>query len=131
MQTLSYGYFKPDTGDKGSVFFPKLELNWQRVNDHDHDGVNSKKISSGSISFPTSSLPHGSWAQSGPPSGEPFYTQPWFQTVLYPATVTKTTPVQIRDANTGDVVWASIGRSDTALTVAVNDNTLDLVAVYG
>jgi hypothetical protein len=45
MQTLSYGYLKPETPDKGSTFFPALEFNIERTNDHDHEGVNSKKIS--------------------------------------------------------------------------------------
>lgn len=49
MQTLSYGYQKPESGDVGSLFFPALEDDIQQVNDHDHDGVNSALIPSHSI----------------------------------------------------------------------------------
>jgi hypothetical protein len=46
MITLTFGVLKPENGDKGSVFFPALEDNLQQLNDHDHDGLNSSKISS-------------------------------------------------------------------------------------
>lgn len=45
MITLSYGYEKPQNGDTGDVFFPALERDIQRLNDHTHDGVNSPFIS--------------------------------------------------------------------------------------
>jgi hypothetical protein len=44
MITLSYGFKKPELKDLGPVVFPALEDNWQQVNDHDHDGLNSAKI---------------------------------------------------------------------------------------
>lgn len=44
MQTLSNGYLLPDSGDRGNVFFPALEDNIQRVNDHTHNGSNSEKL---------------------------------------------------------------------------------------
>lgn len=49
MQTLTYGYKKPETGDKGSIFFPALEFNIQRLNDHSHDGSNSQKLTAASV----------------------------------------------------------------------------------
>lgn len=45
MITLSYGFEKPVNGDTGDVFFPALERDIQRLNDHTHDGVNSPFIS--------------------------------------------------------------------------------------
>ena len=39
--TLSYGFVRPATGDKGSVFFPALEDNITQLNSHDHDGTDS------------------------------------------------------------------------------------------
>lgn len=41
MITLSYGYKKPQNPDTGDIVFPDLEDNWQQVNDHTHDGVDS------------------------------------------------------------------------------------------
>ena len=49
MQTLTYGFKKPQVTDKGPVVFPALEANWQQVNDHNHDGANSALISPNSI----------------------------------------------------------------------------------
>lgn len=44
MQTLSNGYLLPETGDRGNTFFPALESNIQRVNDHSHNGSDSEKL---------------------------------------------------------------------------------------
>lgn len=44
MQTLSNGYLLPETGDRGNVFFPSLESNIQRLNDHNHSGSDSEKL---------------------------------------------------------------------------------------
>ena len=49
MITLSYGYLKPESGDKGNVFFPALEDDIQQLNDHTHDGITSAKLTSQSI----------------------------------------------------------------------------------
>jgi hypothetical protein len=46
MITLTFGILKPENGDKGSSFFPALEDNFEQLNDHNHDGVTSSKISS-------------------------------------------------------------------------------------
>jgi len=45
MIILSKGFKLPETGDFGDVWFPALEDNIQQLNDHDHNGVNSPKIS--------------------------------------------------------------------------------------
>lgn len=47
--TLSYGYKKPQTGDKGSTWFPDLEADIQQLNDHAHNGSNSARIPSTNI----------------------------------------------------------------------------------
>lgn len=44
MQTLFYGYKKPEDGDRGSVFWDALSENVQKTNDHTHNGSNSAKI---------------------------------------------------------------------------------------
>ena len=49
MQVLSFGYKLPETGDFGDVWFPALEDNITRVNSHNHDGTNSSKLASSSI----------------------------------------------------------------------------------
>lgn len=65
MQTLTYGYLKPQTGDKGSVFFPALEFDIQQLNDHAHNGINSAPIASGNIVATTQNLSAASWVSVG------------------------------------------------------------------
>lgn len=57
--TLSYGYKKPQTGDKGSTFFPDLEADIQQLNDHAHNGSNSARIPSTNISAVTVAIASG------------------------------------------------------------------------
>lgn len=76
MDVLSYGYKKPQDGDTGDVFFPAIEDNIQRVNDHTHDGVNSAFIASQSPSATINLFsPAGTGAvvdQNNPYFGESF-----------------------------------------------------------
>lgn len=83
--TLSYGYKKPQTGDKGSTFFPDLEADIQQLNDHAHNGSNSARIPSTNISAVTVAIASGAtWVLEG--SGK------YYQEVLIP-----------NDANYADV----------------------------
>lgn len=63
---LSYGFKKPQNGDKGSSFFPDLEFDIQQLNDHTHDGVTSAQVLSTSIASVQQSIPSSGWvATSG------------------------------------------------------------------
>jgi hypothetical protein len=62
MLTLSYGFKKPQVPDQGGVVFPALEANWQQVNDHNHDGVNSALIAG--LSLPTQTGNSGKFLQT-------------------------------------------------------------------
>jgi hypothetical protein len=42
--TLSFGYKLPQTGDKGSTFFPDLEFDITRLNGHSHNGTDSDRL---------------------------------------------------------------------------------------
>ena len=66
MQILSYLFKKPQTGDKGSVFFPALEQNFQQLNDHTHNGTNSAKLPGSSVTSVTQAVSSAGWlATSG------------------------------------------------------------------
>jgi len=65
MIILSNGYKLPETGDFGDVWFPALEDNIQRTNDHTHNGTNSSKISSSSINVITQAIASGDFAPDG------------------------------------------------------------------
>jgi hypothetical protein len=62
MLTLSYGFQKPQTNDRGNIVFPALEQNFQQLNDHDHNGVNSKPINSSFLEKTNVSVPAINWA---------------------------------------------------------------------
>ncbi len=62
---LSNGYTLPDTGDKGSIFFPALEVNIQRLNDHTHDGNNSEKLNPEALTSVVQAISSADWIVSG------------------------------------------------------------------
>jgi hypothetical protein len=51
----------PDTGDKGSVWFPALEYNITQTNDHVHDGSVGAVIPSTNIGVVTQALSSSDW----------------------------------------------------------------------
>lgn len=65
MQVLSFGYKLPETGDFGDVWFVAIEDNITRLNAHTHDGTNSSKITSSSISAVTQTVVSGSFGLVG------------------------------------------------------------------
>lgn len=124
MLTLSYGFYKPQTGDKGSVFFPRLEDNFQKLNDHTHDGANSSKITAASSNVVTQAVASGSWALVS--------LGTYKQTVTLPAALAyDNIVIGFRDAATGHPLSLSVQKvSSTQYDVFINDNSLNLTAVY-
>ena len=61
---LSNGYILPEDGDFGDTWFDDLEANIQRVNDHNHDGINSSNIPSTAITAVVVSVPAASFTGS-------------------------------------------------------------------
>jgi len=125
MQTLSYGYKKPQTGDKGSPLFVALEDNIQRVNDHTHNGTDSSLLTAQSIAGVTQTISAGSWVSFGP-------TGHYRQLVTVPAGFDyDVVQIGFRLAN-GNVVLPTVERvSDTQYYVYTTDNSLGFVAIYG
>lgn len=121
--TLSFGYVKPQTGDKGSVFWPALEGNVQKVNDHTHNGTNSARLTSTSVVAVTATLAAEDWASEG---GGTFS-----QTKAMPVGMNYVDyHISFRDAD-GHYLHPTIERaSSTSYKVYVNNNTLVLTAVY-
>lgn len=76
MQTLTYGFKKPETGDKGTVFFPALEDNVDRLDSHSHNGTNSPKLSSENVDAYAQTIGAGSWASIGTDSYRMLVTMP-------------------------------------------------------
>lgn len=125
--TLSFGFVRPQTGDRGSTFFPALEDNITQLNDHTHNGTNSANISPSAISVTgfTSAISSASWgaATNG------IYTQ----TITVPAGVTEINNynVYFYNSSTYERLLLSMTRaSATTYTVSINDNSVSLLAVY-
>lgn len=123
METLSYSFEKPETGDKGSVFFPALEDNIQKLNDHTHNGTNSAKITSASSTAVTATLASASWGALG--GG--FYSQ----TKSMPAGMSYDDyGLQFKDSS-GHILFPVVQKvSSSSYTVFVNDNSLTLTVLY-
>lgn len=124
MLTLTYGYKKPQSNDKGPIVFPAMEANIQQLNDHNHDGANSSKLPAKSIVGEEDTIDSASWVSVG----NGLYRQ--LVTVLagYDYDLT---PMSFRLQN-GDYVYPSVERVDsTQYYVYTNDNTQDYLVVYG
>jgi hypothetical protein len=122
--TLSNGYIKPDTGDKGSSFFPALEANIQRVNDHTHNGTNSEKLPPTALTLETQAIVNTSWASVG--NG------------LFSASVALPTnylyderQMFFRDTDDGAPYMLRYAKVDANnMTVFINDNTKNVTVYY-
>lgn len=123
MITLSFGFKKPETGDLGPIVFPALEGNIQQLNDHNHDGSNTAKIPSSSITPLSATLAAGSWVSQG----DGLYKQ----TVTVPAAVSvDTIGFDVRLAN-GDVVYPTIKKvAANQIDVFTNDNSVGMTILY-
>jgi len=62
VQTLSNGYLLPETGDRGSTFFPALESNITRLNAHKHDGTDSEILTPEAFAGLTATINPGDWS---------------------------------------------------------------------
>lgn len=126
MQTLSYGFKKPQNPDKGDVWFPAMEANIQQLNDHTHNGTNSAYIATQPNQVPTTQvIAAASWVAVAGIAGL------YRQLVTMPGTlVYDTSIITMRLAN-GNIVYAQIEKAAASqYYVYTNDNTLAFLAVY-
>jgi len=126
MQTLTYGLKQPEDGDKGSIFFPALEDNIIQLDAHYHDGIDSSLIPTASLVYSTSSILSAAWvAVAG-------HTGLYSQTVTMPTGLTYDNRViTFKDASTGHVYLLTIEKvSANSYEVYINDNSIDLTAIY-
>jgi hypothetical protein len=125
MQTLSYGFKKPQSGDLGSVYFPALENNFQQLNDHDHDGTDSAKLPTSSLTAQTGSILAASWVSLGGGNYRQLVTLAG--TLQYDNVV-----ASFRNSSTGDYLNLTVEKaSATTYYVYINDNSVSLTAYYG
>jgi len=124
MQTLSYGFKKPQAPDKGVDVFPALEDDIQQLNDHDHNGTNSKKISPKSIEADTASILAAGWVDQG----NGYYRQ----TITVPLGYDFDKCTISMRTSAGEYAYPRIEKvNSTSYYVYTNDNTVAFTAVYG
>ncbi len=112
------------TGDKGSVFFPALENDIQQLNDHTHNGLNSAKIPSSSVTTSTQNVAAAGWASVS--DGRYRQSVTLAGGLLYDEKV-----ITFKDQTTKAVLILGIEKvSATAFYVYSNNNTLDLTVCY-
>jgi hypothetical protein len=128
MLTLTYGFKKPETNDKGNEFFPALEENIQQLNDHTHNGSDSPLLPTVSLVKSTQSILSAAWAAT---SGGRYR-----QEVTLPAGFTYAN-TQLRfviagGGTDGEMIYPSIvkGTAANKYYVYINDNSLALTALY-
>ncbi len=119
--TLTYGFVKPATGDKGSTFWGQLEADIQQLNDHNHNGTNSAKLDASSSMAVVQNLTTTAWTE---------VDGTFHKTITIPAALTNVGgtvddySIQFRDFTTGEVAYLSfIKASSTQITVYTNDPT--------
>ena len=121
--TLSNGYKKPETGDLGTSFFPDLEDNIQRVNDHTHNGVNSNKLGPASVDLLVANVASGAFAIVG---------SEYRTTVNAPAGISiDTTTVSFRDQTTKERIFLKMEKITTTSFYVYSMFALDIEVVYG
>lgn len=124
MQTLTYGYLKPETGDKGSVWFPALEADIQQLNDHTHNGVNSSLIQSSSIIAVTQDILSANWVATTGGT----YRQ---LVIMTGGLQYDNFMVNVRLTSTGHIIYPTIEKVSAAtFYIYTNDNSLDYTLVY-
>jgi hypothetical protein len=124
MQTLTNGYLLPETFDRGNTFFPALEQNIQRLNDHSHNGADSEKLNAESFLglTDTTSLVPANWTLQ--PNG------------LYRALVTMIGSMvfdtkNIRLVANNRVLYADYEKvTSNTFYVYVNDPSLSVTVLY-
>ena len=125
MQTLSYGYKKPQVGDKGLPLFNALAEDIQRVNDHSHDGVNSPPLTAQSIQGIQATVLAANWVAYGPIG---HYRQ--LITVVAGFNF-NTMFISVRSV-IGEYITPTVERfSATQFYIYTTDNSQDFVVTYG
>lgn len=121
MITLSYGYLKPQNGvDAGDVFFPAMETNIQKVNDHTHNGVNSALIAK-----TTQNILSSNWVVA--PIGGGLY----MQVMTMPSPYLYDSCNMCFRLSDGSVFYPTIERVSTnSYRIFINDNTLNAIGIY-
>ena len=124
MQTLTYGFKKPETNDRGPTVFPALEANIQQLNDHNHDGANSAKLTSASIVSVPQIILAADWVSDG---GGNFHQN----VSMLPGYDYDQVTISFRDPS-GSYIYPTVTRiSSIIVRVTTNDSASAMTLIYG
>ena len=124
MQTLTYGLQRPETGDKGSVFFTALEDNITQLDGHKHDGNDSCLIPSNSLNLTYQILSAASWVSLGSGNYRQLVTMP--SGFLFDSRV-----AFFRNNSDSTPLSLSVEKvSSNTFYVYINDNSFDVRVIY-
>lgn len=125
MLTLTYGTKKPETGDRGAVFFPALADNATAHDAHTHDGVTSALILSKNLTRGSVAVDAISWSASG---------SRYRQTVTVPTGHSLASSVPMFLLNGGTLAgnriypdYEKISNTSFYLYMPVNDQAVDCI----
>ena len=131
MHVTTYGYQIPDTGDKAKGtdgWMAAIVFNFNRLDDHNHDGINSALIPSSAFATYTSSILAANWVSNG--SG-------YKQTITVPGDITEINNFTVKFVFTapvgqvGQVAPLNYKRlTATTYEVYCSDNTAAFTAYY-
>jgi hypothetical protein len=128
--TLSNGFKKPQDNDSSTQWFDAMEGNVQQLNDHTHNGVDSEPLAISAIDVTTQSISSASWVATSGGTYRQLVTMPVSLTAGSPALTYDDVALEFR-LSTGDIIHPSVEKaSSTTFYVYINDNTLNLVAIY-
>ena len=121
MRTTSKGYKIPTSGDRGT-WYGNLEFNFDRLNGHKHDGIDSAPLTSKAIQKDSVSVSSADWVSQGGGT--------YKQTVDVPnGIVVGNANLSVQSA--GAVIFPSIEIvNPTRIAIYVNDPSLNLTVYF-
>lgn len=128
MQTLTYGFKKPQTGDKGSIWFPALADNIQQLNDHTHNGTDSSRLTVASLTTVSATIDSSAWVAVAGQTGT------YRRLITIPVSIASLDDcvVSFKHGTSKDVLHLTYEKQSTnTYYLYVNDNTISIIADYG
>lgn len=125
MITLPRGFQIPERADSSSDTWDAMEGNIRRTDSHNHDGINSVKVSSVSISYNTANLPSAGWTSvsNQPSTYRQALTLPFGKTFDNTSFTFRT--------STGFVFYPTVNRlSNNSIEVVINDSSISATVTY-
>lgn len=121
--TLTYGRKTLSNGDQGNTIYSALNANTVLDDAHTHNGVNSPLLSSSSISHTTQSILAVNWVSMG--GG--MYRQ---AVSITGGLAYDSTAIEFRNASGEKMFLHTVKIAASSYYVYINDNTLDITAIY-